>query len=272
VRYRYEGGVQALDGINLAIPGGEYVALIGANGSGKTTLAKHINGLLRPQSGRVRLAGADTRRKSPGELARQVGYVFQNPDHQIFAPTVHEEIAFGPDNLGLARAEVGRRVEDALDTFQLTPLAGFPPAALGAGQRRLVTLASVHAMRPTVLVLDEPSSGLDRALSARLLAWVSQLHRSGASVVFITHDMPLAALAPRCVVMEGGRVIMDAPTAAAFARPDELARAGITAPPIVELGRRLGMLETPLSVDDFCRILSRPQAPRPGQVREVVAR
>jgi energy-coupling factor transporter ATP-binding protein EcfA2 len=257
VWYRYETGVQALAGVDLTIYGGEYVALIGANGSGKTTLAKQMNGLLRPQQGRVLLDGRDIRQQSTGQLARQVGYVFQSPDHQIFAPTVREEIAFGPRNLGLERGEVDRRVEDALETFRLTPMAAAPPATLGYGQRRLVTLASAHAMQPEVLVLDEPTVGLDRALTMRLMEWASELHRLGTTVIFITHDMRLAAVAPRCLVMDRGQVVVDDPTSGIFAHPDELARAGITPPPIVELSRRLGMRQTPLSVEDFCRILTR---------------
>ncbi len=257
VCYRYEESVEALTRMNLRVLRGEYVALIGANGSGKTTLGKHVNGLLRPQAGRVLVAGDDTRRQSPGELARRVGYVFQNPDHQIFAATVRDEIAFGPRNVGLARAGVERRVADALETFQLTALADIPPATLGYGQRRLVTLASVHAMQPEILVLDEPSTGLDGALTARLVEWVRQLHRSGATVLFITHDMRLAALAGRCVVLAGGRVMLDASPAEVFACPEALARAGIAPPPIARLSQQLGMAGTPLSVDAFCHLLAR---------------
>jgi energy-coupling factor transporter ATP-binding protein EcfA2 len=250
--------VPALDGIDLTLDTGEFVALIGANGSGKTTLARHINGLLQPQAGHVVVEGADTRQVSTGILARTVGYVFQNPDHQIFAPTVRSEIAFGPRNLGLGRDEVERRVVEALEAFQLTALADLPPAALGYGVRRLVTLASVHAMQPNILVLDEPTGGLDRALTARLVAWVDQRHAAGATVVFITHDMVLAALAPRCVVLAGGRVVLDGPTGAVFARTDALIHAGIVPPPLANLAQRLGWPGTPLTVDDFCSHLTTP--------------
>jgi energy-coupling factor transporter ATP-binding protein EcfA2 len=257
VCYRYDEGGEALTGIDLRVLCGEYVALIGANGSGKTTLGKHVNGLLRPQAGRVLVAGDDTRGRSPGELARRVGYVFQNPDHQIFAATVRDEIAFGPGNLGLARTQVERRAADAMETFHLAGLADVPPATLGYGQRRLVTLASVHAMQPEILVLDEPSTGLDAALTARLVEWVSLLHRAGATVLFITHDMQLAALAGRCVVLESGHVILDAPPAEVFACPEALARAGIAPPPIARLSQQLGLAETLLSVDGFCQLLAR---------------
>ncbi len=255
VWYRYESGVQALTALDLTLQSGEYIALIGANGSGKSTLARHMNGLLCPQTGCVVVAGLDTRHTSPGVLARQVGYVFQNPDHQIFAPTVRDEIAFGPRNLGLSEAQVRQRVAQALEAFQLVRLADVPPAMLSFGQRRLVTLASVYAMQPKVLVLDEPSSGLDCTLTQRLTEWVSQQHQAGNTIVFITHDMQLAALASRCVVMQSGQIALDTPTPKAFAHPDVLARAGIVPPPIVELGLQLGLAEPPLTVRDFCHFL-----------------
>jgi energy-coupling factor transport system ATP-binding protein len=252
--YQYEGGTQALAGIGLVISPGERVALIGANGSGKTTLAKHVNGLLRPQQGRVLVGGRDTRRESTGELSRQVSYVFQNPDHQIFAPTVWEEVSFGPRNLGLDRGEIERRVQAALMAFHLTSLADVPPASLGYGQRRLVTLAAVHAMQPQVLILDEPTVGLDRRLTIQVAEWIADLYRGGAVVVLITHDMRLISLTPRCVVMDRAQVILDAPTEDVFTHTDLLTRAGIAPPPTVELSRRLGLSATPPTVDDFCRL------------------
>jgi energy-coupling factor transport system ATP-binding protein len=257
VWYRYEAGAQALAGVELGVDAGEVLALIGANGSGKTTLAKQVNGLLRPQRGYVRVAGRDTRRQSTGEMARRVGYVFQNPDHQLFAPTLWEEIAFGPRNLGLDRAEVKGRVEAALAVFDLAPLAGLPPATLGYGQRRLATLAAVHAMRPEVLILDEPTLGLDRRLTARLVEWMLELGRAGASVLLITHDMRLAGVAARWVVMRQGRVALDAPAPEIFTHAGRLAEAGIAAPPIVELGRRLGLPAAPATIQDFCKVFSR---------------
>jgi energy-coupling factor transporter ATP-binding protein EcfA2 len=144
-------------------------------------------------------------------------------------------------------------VEAALEAFGLTWLADMPPATLGYGQRHLVALAAVHAMHPQVLILDEPTVGLDRRLTTRLIEWVADRHAAGATVVFITHDMRLAVRAPRCVVMDRGQVVLDAPTAEVFARPELLAQAGVAPPPIVELGRRLRLPTTPLTVDDFCR-------------------
>jgi energy-coupling factor transport system ATP-binding protein len=251
VWYRYETNAQALTGVNLSIRGNEFVALVGANGSGKTTLAKHVNGLLQPQHGRVLVAGTDSRETTTGVLAQKVGFVFQNPDHQIFAPSVREEVAFGPRNLGLSRAEVERRVEAALGAFCLTSAADLPPATLGYGQRRLVTLAAVHAMQPQVLILDEPTVGLDRPLTHRLVEWVSELHRGGTTTLVITHDMRLAALAQRCVVMNQGQIALDSPVAEVFTDTDSLERAGIVAPPIVELSRRLRLPALTLSASDL---------------------
>jgi energy-coupling factor transport system ATP-binding protein len=201
----------------------------------------------------VLVANRDTREKSTGELARSVSYVFQNPDHQIFAPSVREELAFGPRNLGLDQKAVERRVEEALAAFHLTPLADLPPATLGYGQRRLVTLASVHAMEPQILILDEPAVGLDRHLTARLVAWVSKLCTAGATILLITHDMRLASLAPRSVVMNRGRVVLDAKTPEIFEHAELLTQAGIVAPPIVELSRRIGLPGMPLNIDGFCQ-------------------
>lgn len=253
VRYQYQAGAQALAGVDLSISPGEFVALIGANGSGKTTLAKHVNGLLRPQQGRVVVYGSDTQEKSTGELARWVGYVFQNPDHQIFAPSVREEIAFGPRNLGLNRVEVEERVEAALAAFDLGAVADLPPAALGYGQRRLVALAGVHAMAPRVLVLDEPTVGLDRRLVNRMVAWLSELHQAGGTVVWITHDMRHASLATRCVVMNHGHVALDGQPAGVFEHTERLAQAGIVASPFVALSHRLGLPTPALDVEGFQR-------------------
>ncbi len=265
VWYRYPSGVQALRAVNLRLEAGEAIALLGANGCGKSTLARHINGLLRPQRGRVLVRGQDTRRSPAGALARWVGYVFQNPDHQIFAPTVWEEVAFGPRNLGWDAATVRRRVTAALERFQLDHLAELPPATLSCGARRRVTLAAVEAMQPPVLVLDEPTTGLDGALTECLMAWLAECHAAGRTLVFITHDMARAVLAPRCVVLQEGSVALDAPTAEAFAQVDLLARAGLMPPPIVALGLQLGLRPPPLTVTDFCRRIGLSPFPHTGE-------
>ncbi|RME44918.1 MAG: ATP-binding cassette domain-containing protein [Chloroflexi bacterium] len=252
--YRYDG-VQALAGATCSLEQGDFVALIGANGSGKTTLAKHLNGLLLPQRGRVVVLGNDTRSVPAGVLAQQVGYVFQNPDHQIFAPSVYEEVAFGPRNAGLPASEVEARVADALAAFDLTDLAPVPPATLGYGTRRLVALASVHAMRPQVLIMDEATVGLDRRLALRLMEWVKELRHHDITILMITHNMRLVAdYAERCLVMQAGQVKANAEPAAVFADHGMLASAGLKPPPVFELGLRLGWSAPPLTVAEFCKL------------------
>ncbi|MFQ5855066.1 MAG: energy-coupling factor ABC transporter ATP-binding protein [Anaerolineae bacterium] len=253
--YWYEDGPPVLHGINLAIGRGEWVALIGQNGSGKTTLVKHFNGLLRPRRGRVWVAGQDAAGRPIGELAHEVGYVFQNPDHQIFSATVREEIVFGLRNLGLSSAEIEARTAEALAAFELNAFADAPPAVLGYGLRRQITVAAVWAMQPEILVLDEPTTGLDRRHTRALMSRMMGLHRQGHTLILITHDMKLVAeYAQRVVIMHEGHIIADGPTRKVFQREKLLTRSCLTVPPITRLARRLtacGMSGDPLTVDEF---------------------
>ncbi len=238
--HRYEEGTPALNGISLEIADNDYVALIGQNGSGKTTLVKHFNGLLKPTSGRVWIYGADTRTVSVAQLARTVGYVFQNPDHQIFCGSTREELGFGPRNLGLNAAEVRARTDEALEAFDLLPYADTPPALLGYGLRRKVALASVYAMRPQVLILDEPTAGLDQHSAMELMRRVDELHATGHTIILVSHDMRLVVdHAPHTIVLHEGLVLDNGPTREVFQRIDLLRRASITPPQIAELGHRL---------------------------------
>ena len=254
--YHYDAETPALNGVNLAVADNAYLAVVGQNGSGKTTLVKHFNGLLRPTAGTVRVLGRDTRRATVTELARQVGYVFQNPDHQIFCATVREEVAFGPRNLGLDAAAVADRVAEALAAFDLEVHADLPPAMLGWGQRRKVSLAAVYAMRPRILVLDEPTTGLDRRSADDLMARVDALHAAGHTIVLVTHDMRLVAEHAReTLVMHEGLVLAHGPTRAVLARVDELARAAIDVPQVTRLALALADRGFPgdvLTVPEFC--------------------
>lgn len=251
----YQPGVPVLRGIDLAVARGQFVALLGANGSGKTTLIKHFNGLLRPDRGTVRLDGQDTAGRPLGELARQVGYLFQRPEQQIFSPTVRQELAFGPRNLGLADAEVAAHVEVALARFRLAAVADQPPAILGYGLRRRVTLATLAAIDPPILVLDEPTVGLDAPGLRETFAWLAELHAAGRTIVLVTHDMALAAEhAERVVVLAQGEVIADGPPAALFQDADLLARAALTPPPVMALAQALqhhGLRGDSLTVEAF---------------------
>ena len=193
VSHTYPDGTAALRDVSLDIFPGEFVALLGPNGSGKTTLAKHFNGLLKPTQGRVLVEMRDTRTTRIAELARLVGYAFQNPDHQIFAPTVQEEVAFGPRMQELPRSIVTQRVAEALDRFRLIPYADLPPAMLGFGQRRQVALAAMITVQPKALILDEPTGGLDWRSQQEFMDIVANFNTLGRTVVLVTHDMRLVA-------------------------------------------------------------------------------
>lgn len=258
--YRYED-TPALNGINLEVADNAYLAIVGQNGSGKTTLVKHFNGLLKPDAGRVTVYDRDTTSATVGELARVVGYVFQNPDHQIFCATTQEEISFGPRNLGLDPDEVRERTEDALAAFGLQPYAEVPPAVLGFGLRRIVSIAAVYAMRPRVFILDEPTAGLDRRSAGELLQRMAELHRQGHTLLLVSHDMRIVAEHAReLLVMHEGHVLAHGPTREVLRQTDILERAQIRPPQIMELGRRLaawGMPDDALTVDEFCEAYAR---------------
>jgi energy-coupling factor transporter ATP-binding protein EcfA2 len=252
----YEGGPPVLRGPDLQVPQGQLLALVGANGSGKTTLVKHLNGLLRARQGRVWVAGLDVARHPVGEMARQVGFLFQHPEQQIFAATVEGELAFGPRNLGLLATEVQERVAAALARFELEPAAERPPAILGYGLRRKVTLASLAAMDPRLLVLDEPTVGLDAQGRREMLDWVAELHGGGRTIVVVTHDMALVArCAQRMVVLHQGQIIGDGPPGALFQDEELLARASLAPPPVAALAQALrahGFRGEGLTVEAFC--------------------
>ncbi len=259
--YCYDPELPALEGIDLEIADNAYVGIIGQNGSGKTTLIKHFNALLKPTSGQIAVFGVDTRRSTVGELARTVGYVFQNPDHQIFCDTTREEIAFGPRNLGLAGETLGRRVDDAIEAFELAEYADVPPAVLGYGVRRKVSIAAVYAMRPRMLILDEPTTGLDRRSADELMRRVDRLHADGHTIVLVSHDMQVVAEHCRqVVVMDDGRVLTQGTAEQVFQQHDILQTASLAPPPIAELATRLEDLGIPpglLTVDAFCRAYGR---------------
>lgn len=253
--YSYDDLVPALEGVSCSIETGRWAALIGENGSGKSTLAKLCNGLVRPQQGRVLINGEDIAGRTVGEAAREVGFLFQNPDHQIFAPTVREEIAFDLRNLGFPREEIERRIGEALALFGLTPYADRPPAVLGYGLRRQVTLASVLARRPSILILDEPTTGLDWETTQLLLDHVGEQHDAGCTVLLITHDMRLVAeRASDVLLLHQGHLVAAGTTREVFAQPELLARASVSPPPITRLSQMLrpsGMSGESLSVEEF---------------------
>ncbi|HEX5495804.1 MAG TPA: ABC transporter ATP-binding protein [Mycobacteriales bacterium] len=208
--YVYPDGQPALRGVDLSVASGERVALLGPNGAGKTTLVLHLNGILTPSAGRVWVDGLPVGPDTLGEVRRRVGIVFQDPDDQLFSPTVWEDVAFGPANLGLRGADLDRRVTRALVQVGMAGCADRPPHHLSFGQRRRVAVATVLAMRPSVLVLDEPSSNLDPASRRELAEILSGLD---TAVLMVTHDLPYALwLCPRSVLLSAGTVAADGPT------------------------------------------------------------
>lgn len=252
--FQYMDEIVALRGIDLEIPRGAFVAVLGQNGSGKTTLVKHFNGLLKPTKGRILINGQDTSECSIGQLARSVGYVFQNPDHQLFSATVREEIGFGPQNLGMAAEEVKRRTDETLDCFGLTGHAEEPPALLGFGLRRKVSIAAVYSMRPDILILDEPTTGLDWRSARDMIHLVQDLHRAGNTILLVTHDMKIAAMvAELTLVLREGKVLFFGDTRSAFRHTEILRETQISPPQISELANKmqpLGMPEGVLTVDE----------------------
>lgn len=210
--YAYPDGHQALFGVNLQIERGERVALLGPNGAGKTTFVLHLNGLLGGGAGEVKVAGLPIADDNLREIRRRVGVVFQDPDDQLFMPTVRDDVAFGPANLGLTGEALEARVRDALAKVEMTEFADRPPHHLSFGQRRRVAVATVLAMEPEILVMDEPSSNLDPA-SRRELADI--LRELDITLLMVTHDLPYALeLCERAVVLNDGVIVADGPTRA----------------------------------------------------------
>lgn len=252
VRFAYPNGVTALNGITLDIAAGEQVALVGPNGSGKTTLARMLNGLLRPSAGVVRVGDWDTREHSVAQLAARVGYVFQNPDEQLFARTVRAEVAFGPQQLGVTGARLKNQVDEALALAGLTAHADHNPYDLPLSSRKWVALASVVAMCTPVVALDEPTAGQDAAGLARLAEVLAHLRQRGVTTLVISHALDFCAEnLHRLVALAGGQALADAPMSAAFNTPDIANHAHLIAPQLARLGWGLGMADPPLTVPTF---------------------
>jgi energy-coupling factor transport system ATP-binding protein len=260
VRYTYPGGREAaLDGVSLELRPGEMVGLVGRNGSGKTTLTKHLNGLLRPTSGRVVVEGLDTSREPVRRLAGRVGYVFQNPGHQLFAQTVAEELAFGPRNLGCTPEAVAARVAAVAASLALTDVLPIHPHRLPFPLRKLVTIGAVLTMRTGVVVLDEPTTGQDHRTSARIAAILGGLRAAGTTVVCVTHDLSLLAeVSDRLVVLHEGRVVADGAPRDVLSDRALLATTSLRPPQISELSLALpGRAGRPvaLTVDELVNVL-----------------
>lgn len=236
LRYCYPDGRPALEGVDLRVTDGERVAVLGPNGAGKTTLVLHLNGILTPTDGRVVVDGLVATKANLAEIRRRVGVVFQDPDDQLFMPSVRQDVAFGPANLGLRGEELDQRVHEALDAVGMTEVAERPPHHLSAGQRRRVALATVLAMHPSIVVFDEPSADLDPFARRELADIVRGLQ---LTTLVVTHDLLYAAeLCERSVIMDEGRVAADGPTHELLADAEllaahrlEIPRSALLAPP-----------------------------------------
>ncbi|MEW6046314.1 MAG: energy-coupling factor transporter ATPase [Bacillota bacterium] len=246
VHFAYAAGgdspaVAALNGITVEVLRGEIVAVVGRNGSGKSTLARHLNGLLVPQRGRVLVDGMDTRDPAATwEIRRRVGMIFQNPDNQLVATTVEEDVAFGPENLGVPNPELQQRVTQALETVGMAAYRQHPPHRLSGGQKQRVAIAGVLAMQPACIVADEATSMLDPLGQAEVLQTLQELRRRlNVAVVLITHQMAEATLADRVIVLEQGRIAMEGTPREVLTRTEQLRRLDLDIPPAAAVAERL---------------------------------
>jgi energy-coupling factor transport system ATP-binding protein len=240
LEFAYPDGTKALDNINLSIEIGEFIALIGQNGSGKTTLSKCLNGLYKPTSGEVIVDGLNSKNTPIVQMVRRVGYVFQNPDHQLFNNNCWDEIAYGPRNIQLSEEEVKIRVEEAANVVGLPEMFYEEhPFFLSKGLRQRVAIASILALRPQVIIVDEPTTGQDSRQSIEIMEFLKDLNeKHGHSVIIITHDMYIVAqYARRVILMSEGKILADGPTSAVFSQPQVLQKAFLEPPQITQLAQ-----------------------------------
>lgn len=252
VSFEYKEGLSVLKNINLTLDKGEVVAIIGQNGSGKTTLVKHFNGLLRPNKGELLINDEPTIKKTVAQLSHICGYVFQNPDDQIFNSVVENEVAFGPNNLGIKDVELKVRVDEALKTVGLFEQRKKHPLDLDLNQKKLVAIASMIAMNPELLILDEPTTGQDHAGLIKVEELINTLRKTH-TVVIISHDMNLVArVADRVIMMCNGEIIFNGPPKEAFTKNALMKRTYLKPPIITELAQNIkGFSRDILTVDEF---------------------
>ena len=249
-RYDEQSGL-ALDGVNLSIEEGSFTAVLGHNGSGKSTFAKHLNAILLPTGGTVWVGGIDTKEESRlFDIRKTAGMVFQNPDNQIVANVVEEDVAFACENMGLPPAEIRSRVDEALSAVGMTEFARHAPHLLSGGQKQRIAIAGVLAMRPRCIVMDEPTAMLDPSGREEVIAAVRKLNQeTGMTVVLITHHMDEAALADRVIVMKGGKVALDGTPRQVFSQVERMEELSLTAPQTVLLLRELNRDGAGLSLE-----------------------
>ncbi len=256
LQFSYPTGVHALRGISLEINSGEQVAIVGQNGAGKTTLVKHFNGLLQPTSGSVLIGDWNTTKYSVSKLARRVGYVFQNPDEQLFCKTVGEEVAFGPKNLGYDKVRIESLAKDALAMTELSEKTETNPYDLSATWRKMVALASIIAMDTDIVIFDEPTTGQDAVNVARIAHAVKTLRERGKTVITITHDIDFCAENfERVIALSQGKVLLDGQANDVLGQEEILATTYVDPPQLTRLGKRLGFKQTVRNRDEFLTAL-----------------
>lgn len=235
-----EEPIRALDGVSLEIPEGSFTAIIGKNGSGKSTLAKNLNGLLVPTSGTVYVDGYDTKDDDHiWEIRQTAGMVFQNPDNQLVSSIVEDDVAFGPENLGIDPKEIRRRVDKALEDVNMGQFKRKAPHLLSGGQKQRIAIAGVVAMKPKVIIFDEPTAMLDPKGRAEIMKIIDELHSEGITVILITHFMEEAVRADRLVIMHQGKILLDGTPQEVFSREELIRSVNLDVPMVVELASRL---------------------------------
>ncbi len=254
--FTYPNGVEALRGVSLTIQDGEFVAIMGQNGAGKTTLVKHFNGLLKPKKGQVLVDGVDVTKVSVASISRNVGFVFQNPDHQLFCESVEEEISFALRNFGFKGDVIRNRVTWALNLLGLTEYRKTSPFMLSGGERKRVALASVLAWDPKILIMDEPTIGQDYQQKEKLRQFILQMKTQEETIIMVTHDVEFVAeCTPRVLLMRDGKITADGEARRILTDPDILNVASIVPPQVaqifLELSHQLPELELPTAVIDL---------------------
>jgi energy-coupling factor transport system ATP-binding protein len=252
VRFKYPSGVEALKGVSLTVNDGEFMAIMGQNGAGKTTLVKHFNGLLKPTSGTVKVDNAETTKTTIATLSKTVGFVFQNPDHQLFSETVEEEIAFALKNFGFDQESINKQITWALNLLSLEQYRKTSPFMLSGGERKRVALASVLAWDPQILILDEPTIGQDHEQKERLQQFIVQLRAQGKTIVIVTHDVEFVAECnPRVILMKEGKIVADGEGKTILTNTAALAESSIVLPQIAQIFTKLEPFGFPKDVIDI---------------------
>ncbi len=257
LHFTYPTGLEALKGISLTIESGEQVAIVGQNGAGKTTLVRHFNGLLQPASGSVLIGDWDTKKTSVAKLASRVGYVFQNPDEQLFSRDVLTEVAFGPRNLGYSKEKIDELVKRALSLTELSNQTETNPYDLSPTWRKMVALASIIAMDTPIVIFDEPTTGQDAVNVARIANVIAELRKEGKTVITITHDIDFCAENfERVIALFKGQVLLDGSAREVLGQEEVLAQTYVDPPQLTRLGKRLGLKETVRNQEEFLKAIT----------------